>query len=138
MPSRVWLETARAACPDDPAAQLRHVIAAIADQNSEPGYRGCPPANASVEFPDRTHPVRVAVDELKADYLELLTELVSQLPVRLLPGRRGSFQDDLYTGAYARRRRETGATMYGALGIGRDEHEERAAFNAERLNFYGA
>ncbi|MFK8850966.1 TetR/AcrR family transcriptional regulator [Streptomyces sp. Ac-502] len=81
VPSRVWLETARAACPDDPAAQLRHVIAAIADQISEPGYRGCPLVNASVEFPDRTHPVRVAVDELKADYLELLTELVSQLPV---------------------------------------------------------
>ncbi|MEU7148876.1 TetR/AcrR family transcriptional regulator [Streptomyces sp. NPDC045456] len=82
VPSRVWLETARAACPDDPAAQLRHVIAVIADQISEPGYRGCPLVNASVEFPDRTHPVRVAVEELKVDYLELLTEIVSQLPVR--------------------------------------------------------
>lgn len=82
VPSRVWLETARAACPDDPAAQLRHAIATIADQISEPGYRGCPLVNAAVEFPDRTHPVRVAVDELKLDYLELLTELVAQLPVR--------------------------------------------------------
>ncbi|MFD7106584.1 TetR/AcrR family transcriptional regulator [Streptomyces celluloflavus] len=82
VPSRVWLEAARAACPDDPRAQLRHVITEIADQISEPGYRGCALANATVEFPDREHPVRVAVDALKTEYLELLTELVSQLPVR--------------------------------------------------------
>ncbi|RSO09793.1 TetR family transcriptional regulator [Streptomyces sp. WAC 06783] len=82
VPSRVWLETARAACPDDPLGQLRHVIAEIAEQISAPGYRGCPLVNASVEFPHRDHPVRVAVDELKAEYLELLDELVSRLPVR--------------------------------------------------------
>ncbi|MEU2791700.1 TetR/AcrR family transcriptional regulator [Streptomyces sp. NPDC007100] len=82
VPPRVWLEAARAACPDDPLAQLRHVIAEIADQISEPGYRGCALANASVEFPDRGHPVRVAVGELKAEYLGLLTDLVAQLPVR--------------------------------------------------------
>ncbi|MFH8347656.1 TetR/AcrR family transcriptional regulator [Streptomyces sp. NPDC018045] len=82
VPPRVWLESARAACPDDPLAQLRHVIADIADQIREPGYRGCALVNASVEFPDRSHPVRSAVDELKAEYLELLTDLVSQLPVR--------------------------------------------------------
>ncbi|MEN2424102.1 TetR/AcrR family transcriptional regulator [Streptomyces rimosus] len=82
VPSRVWLETARAACPDDPLEQLRQVIAEIAEQISAPGYRGCPLVNASVEFPHRDHPVRVAVDELKAEYLELLAELVSRLPVR--------------------------------------------------------
>ncbi len=48
------------------------------------------------------------------------------------------YRDDLYTGAYAQRRHEAGATMYGALGIGRDDHEGRAAFNVESLNFYGA
>ncbi|OKI02526.1 oxidoreductase [Streptomyces sp. CB02923] len=48
------------------------------------------------------------------------------------------YRDDLYTGAYAQRRHEAGAAMYGALGIGRDDHEEREAFNAESLNFYGA
>lgn len=82
VPARDWLAAARAASPDDPLAQLRHVIAGIADQISEPGYRGCPLANASVEFPDREHPVRVAVEARKAEYLELLTELVAPLPVR--------------------------------------------------------
>ncbi|MFD7669176.1 nitroreductase [Streptomyces sp. NPDC059788] len=48
------------------------------------------------------------------------------------------YRDDLYTGAYAQRRHEAGAAMYGALGIGRDDHAEREAFNAESLNFYGA
>lgn len=82
LPPRTWLERARAACPDDPAGQLRCVIAEIADQISAPGYRGCPLVNASVEFPDKAHPVRAAVEARKAEYLELLTELVSQLPVR--------------------------------------------------------
>ncbi|MFH8347655.1 nitroreductase [Streptomyces sp. NPDC018045] len=48
------------------------------------------------------------------------------------------YRDDLYTGAYAQRRHEAGAAMYGALGIGRDDHEEREAFTAESLDFYGA
>ena len=58
------------------------MIGEIADQISDPGYRGCPLVNASVEFPDREHPVRKAVVSLKAQYLDLLTELVAQLPVR--------------------------------------------------------
>ncbi|GAA2608190.1 TetR/AcrR family transcriptional regulator [Streptomyces axinellae] len=82
VPARDWLAAARAACPGDPRAQLRHVIGGIADQISEPGYRGCPLVNASVEFPDHEHPVRKAVVSLKAEYLDLLTELVAQLPVR--------------------------------------------------------
>ncbi|WP_244409934.1 nitroreductase [Streptomyces albofaciens] len=48
------------------------------------------------------------------------------------------YRDDLYTGTYAQRRHAAGAAMYGALGIGREDHERRAAFNAESLNFYGA
>ncbi|MDJ1134539.1 TetR/AcrR family transcriptional regulator [Streptomyces iconiensis] len=79
---RAWLESARAACSDDPPAQLRQVIADIADQISEPGFRGCPLVNASVEFPDRDHPVRAAVEARKAEYLDLFTELVTPLPVR--------------------------------------------------------
>ncbi|MFH8407088.1 nitroreductase [Streptomyces sp. NPDC018019] len=48
------------------------------------------------------------------------------------------YRNDLYTGTYEQRRRAAGAAMYGALGIGRDDHERREAFNAESLNFYGA
>ncbi|CAM05673.1 hypothetical protein A8924_6853 [Saccharopolyspora erythraea NRRL 2338] len=48
------------------------------------------------------------------------------------------YRDDLYSGTYAQRRREAGAAMYAALGIGRDDHEARAAYDAESLRFYGA
>lgn len=48
------------------------------------------------------------------------------------------YRDDLYTGLYAHRRRQAGATMYRALGIARDDDEARSAFDAESLKFYGA
>ncbi|WAP56625.1 TetR/AcrR family transcriptional regulator [Streptomyces sp. S465] len=81
-PPRDWLEAARRACPGDPLAQLRHVIGAIADRISEPDFRGCPLANACVEFPDRDHPVHRTAGGLKAEYLEMLAELIAPLPVR--------------------------------------------------------
>ena len=48
------------------------------------------------------------------------------------------YQPERYRGAYDRRRRAAGAVMYDALGIGRDDHAGRDAFNAESLDFYGA
>ncbi|MDJ1134538.1 nitroreductase [Streptomyces iconiensis] len=48
------------------------------------------------------------------------------------------YDHDMYAGPLAERRREAGEAMYGALGIGRDEHGKREAFNAESLRFYGA
>ncbi|MFT2017453.1 TetR/AcrR family transcriptional regulator [Streptomyces sp. 796.1] len=75
-------EVARRACPDDVRAQLRHVIDRVAGEMGTPGYRGCVIANTAIEFPDRDHPVRRAVDELKAEHLRRLTALVAQLPVR--------------------------------------------------------
>ncbi|SHF54016.1 TetR/AcrR family transcriptional regulator [Streptoalloteichus hindustanus] len=75
------LADARAAFPDDGRAQLRHVLAQVATAITDPGHRGCPLANAVVEFPDRAHPVREAAEELKREYLDLFTELVSSLPV---------------------------------------------------------
>ncbi|MYU54947.1 MULTISPECIES: nitroreductase [Streptomyces] len=48
------------------------------------------------------------------------------------------YREDMYRGAHEARRRAAGAAMYGALGIGRDDHERRDAFNAESLRFYGA
>jgi AcrR family transcriptional regulator len=78
---REVMEAVRAAYPDDPRARLRHVISQIADAIAAPGHRGCPLANAVVEFPDRTHPVRVVAQELKHRSLALFTELVRPLPV---------------------------------------------------------
>jgi nitroreductase len=48
------------------------------------------------------------------------------------------YRDDLYTGVQAARRRAFGATMFSALGIGRDDHAARAAYDVESLRFYGA
>jgi nitroreductase len=48
------------------------------------------------------------------------------------------YSEDIYTPEHQRRRAAAGAAMYGALGIGRDEHEKRAAYDAESLRFYGA
>ncbi|MET8867923.1 TetR/AcrR family transcriptional regulator [Nonomuraea sp. NPDC004580] len=75
------VETVRAAYPGDPRAQLRRVVAEIAEAIAAPGHRGCPLANTVVEFPDRAHPVRVAAQEQKQRYLELFTELVEPLPL---------------------------------------------------------
>ncbi len=72
----------RAAYPNDPAAQLHSVIAEIADALRSPGHRGCPLANAAVEFPDRDHPIRRAADRLKAHYLAVFTELITDLGVQ--------------------------------------------------------
>jgi nitroreductase len=48
------------------------------------------------------------------------------------------YHEDMYSIAQQRRRAAFGAALYGALGIGRNDHEARAAFDAESLRFYGA
>jgi nitroreductase len=48
------------------------------------------------------------------------------------------YSEDIYSPAHQRRRAAAGGAIYGALGIGFDNHEKRAAYDAESLNFYGA
>ncbi|MFE7116385.1 nitroreductase [Streptomyces sp. NPDC057654] len=48
------------------------------------------------------------------------------------------YSDDMYAPAHLTRRAAFGEQLYGALGIGRDDHEARAAYDAESLRFYGA
>ncbi|WP_030984933.1 nitroreductase [Streptomyces sp. NRRL S-1813] len=48
------------------------------------------------------------------------------------------YHDDMYSKAQQRRRAAFGTALYGALGIGRNDHAARAAFDAESLRFYGA
>ncbi|CAM05672.1 TetR family transcriptional regulator [Saccharopolyspora erythraea NRRL 2338] len=81
VPPREILRAAQEAYPGDARAQLRRVVAEIAREITAPGHRGCPLANAVVEFPDRTHPVREAAEALKREYLGLFRELVAPLPV---------------------------------------------------------
>lgn len=78
---RTLFNSVRTAYPGDPAAQLRHVITEVAEVMCAPGYRGCALVNAAVEFPDRDHPVLVAVAALKEERLTRLTELAAALAV---------------------------------------------------------
>jgi nitroreductase len=47
-------------------------------------------------------------------------------------------QDGLYSGIYQERRSASGAAMYQALGIDREDVEARNKFAAENLKFFGA
>ncbi|MFE9579924.1 nitroreductase [Nocardia sp. NPDC006044] len=48
------------------------------------------------------------------------------------------YSDDLYRGTYQRRRQHAGERLYTAVGIARDDHAGREAYNAQSLRFYGA
>ncbi|PAN03111.1 oxidoreductase [Streptomyces sp. Alain-F2R5] len=48
------------------------------------------------------------------------------------------YSEDMYTPVHQERRAAFGAGLYGALGIGPDDHTARAAYDAESLGFYGA
>lgn len=66
---RFWgyFDTAMAAQPDDPRAQILGFFDALGERAEKPGYRGCGLTNAAVEYPDRKHPGRkVAVDHKAA------------------------------------------------------------------------
>ncbi|WP_405656370.1 nitroreductase [Streptomyces sp. RK9] len=48
------------------------------------------------------------------------------------------YSEDIYTTVHQERRAEFGAELYGALGIGPDDHAARAAYDARSLGFYDA
>ncbi|MFF8285962.1 nitroreductase [Streptomyces albus] len=48
------------------------------------------------------------------------------------------YSEDMYTAVHQDRRAAFGADLYGALGIGFEDHAARAAYDAESLGFYGA
>lgn len=48
------------------------------------------------------------------------------------------YSEDMYAPVHQERRAAFGADLYGALGIGPDDHPARAAYDAESTGFYGA
>ncbi|WP_328657388.1 nitroreductase [Streptomyces sp. NBC_00334] len=48
------------------------------------------------------------------------------------------YSEGMYTQVHQTRRAAFGAELYGALGIGPDDHAARAAYDSESLRFYGA
>lgn len=49
----------------------------VADAAAQPGYRGCPFLNASAEYPDPSHPVRLAIGEHRRWKYDLLRGLLA-------------------------------------------------------------
>jgi AcrR family transcriptional regulator len=64
-----------AAHPGDPLAQLRAWLADMAGHLASPGDRGCALANAAVELPDKTHPARRVIEELKLAQRDRVADL---------------------------------------------------------------
>lgn len=72
---------------DDPPAQLRAIMAYIAERTTRDGYRGCPFINFCAEFPDASHPGRRVAEatkkELQARFLRLAEGLQAPQPQQL-------------------------------------------------------
>lgn len=63
----------------DPAAAVRSIFAAVAEELRRPGFRGCAFHNASVEFADASHPARLAARHYREALRDRLAELAAHL-----------------------------------------------------------
>jgi AcrR family transcriptional regulator len=87
--SAFWqrFESAVAAHPDDPRAQLRLFLQRLTQRMRRPGYRGCALTNAAVEYPEAGHPARrvaVATKRRLRRRLALMTAAMGARHPRLL------------------------------------------------------
>ncbi|MFD9074040.1 nitroreductase [Streptomyces lasiicapitis] len=111
----------RAFRPDAVPADVMRAIFSLA---------GAAPSNSNaqpwrVEVVSGTARERLA-SALQADHAEKRTSV--DVP----------YSEDMYAQVHRVRRAAFGAELYGALGIGPDDHVARAAYDAESLRFYGA
>ncbi len=87
-----------------PEDALRALAAAIAEDASRRGFRGCAFMNAAAEFSQLTHPVRVVVADHRDWYTERITELFSGMGSRRPGDAADEFvlaRDGVMSGAYA-------------------------------------
>jgi AcrR family transcriptional regulator len=63
--------------PGDAYAGLRALAKQVGDDLCAQDFRGCPMANAAVEFPDKDHPARMVAEECKSKYRARLVQLCS-------------------------------------------------------------
>jgi AcrR family transcriptional regulator len=61
--------------PGDALAQLRLWLKEMAEHAADRDERGCPVANAAIELPEKDHPVRPVIEELKTGYHKRLVGL---------------------------------------------------------------
>jgi AcrR family transcriptional regulator len=64
-----------AAHPGEPLEQLRAWLAEMAGHLAKPDDRGCALANAAVELPDKAHPARRVIEELKRAQRDRVADL---------------------------------------------------------------
>jgi AcrR family transcriptional regulator len=76
-----WWDDLEDRLPGDSLAQLRTLIAEVADETSSPFHRGCVVTNAAVEFPEPGHPARLIAESYKRVMRERLLTLIQRLPV---------------------------------------------------------
>ncbi|MGW6056683.1 nitroreductase [Streptomyces sp. NPDC055189] len=91
---------------------------------------GAAPSNSNTQ-PWRVEVVSGAARERLADALQAAhaeSRISADLP----------YSEDMYAPVHRARRAAFGAELYGALGIGRDDHAGRVAYDAQSLRFYGA
>ena len=58
---------------------VNRYLAAVVEEISRPGFRGCPFINAAAEFPDSTHAVRQIVTAHREWYTDRLADLMREL-----------------------------------------------------------
>jgi AcrR family transcriptional regulator len=68
-------EEARRIHPGDAEAQLRELIARVGNDLCAADLRGCPMANAAVEFPENNHPAREVIEDSKKQQCERLVRM---------------------------------------------------------------
>ncbi len=73
------MDAIAARLPDDPLAQLRAIVADLAEAMAAPDYRGCALTNAAIEFPDAGHPARQVSANCKAMLRERIGGLTRQI-----------------------------------------------------------
>jgi AcrR family transcriptional regulator len=79
--ARTRFEQAVASAPGNPRQQLRNAIRVFAELAAGAEFRGCPIANAAVEFPEPNHPVHLLAREMKRENRARWLSLVRQLDV---------------------------------------------------------
>jgi AcrR family transcriptional regulator len=68
--------------PGDALAQLRLWLKAAAEHCADRDERGCPLANAAIELPEKDHPVRPVIEELKGAYRKRVVALCRSAGLR--------------------------------------------------------
>jgi len=61
----------------NPHAQLKALVDRYGNDLCKEDFRGCPMANAAVEFPDKDHPARVVAEAAKIEHRQRMVKLCS-------------------------------------------------------------